>query len=68
MDKIHVNGETDLNTDGSTFQHLLIIDGDMILTSGDIRMELLKGNGILVSADHGDYKLKGHGDALIITV
>ena len=68
IDKVHVNGETDLKTDGSSFHHLLIIDGDMILTSDDKRMELLKGNGILISADHGEYKLKGHGDALVITV
>ena len=68
IDRIHINGETDLKTDGSTFQHLLLVEGDMILTSGDIRMELLKGNGTLISADHGEYRLKGHGDILMITV
>ncbi len=68
IDKVRVDGEEQLKTDGSTFQHLLVVDGDMILTSGDIRMELLKGNGIFISADHGEYRIKGHGEVLLISV
>ena len=68
IDKVEVDGEEYLSTDGSTFNHLLVVDGDLLLRSGDMRMEVNKGNGIFVSADHGEYRVKGHGALLKITI
>ena len=68
IDKVDVDGEAYLSTDGSTFNHLLVVEGDMLLRSDDLRMEINKGNGIFVSADHGEYRVKGHGALLKITV
>ncbi|MBQ7725279.1 MAG: class I mannose-6-phosphate isomerase [Lachnospiraceae bacterium] len=68
IDKVKVDGEKTLSTDGSTFHHMLVVKGDMILTSEDTRMEILQGNGFFISADHGEYRLKGHGEVLLISV
>ncbi len=68
LDKIEVNGEVTLKTDGTSFHHLLTIDGEMILKDEENRMEILKGDGILISADEGEYSIKGKGTLLLITI
>ncbi len=68
LDKVEIDGEVTLKTDGTTFHHLLTIDGEMILKYGEDRMEILKGDGILISADQGEYTLKGKGTLLKTTI
>ena len=70
LDEIEIEGEVTLSTDGTSFHHLLFLDGDGVLISSgsDSRMEYVKGSSIVVTADHGEYRLKGRGLALLTSI
>ncbi|MCR4908023.1 MAG: mannose-6-phosphate isomerase [Lachnospiraceae bacterium] len=68
VDDVTFSGEKYLKPDGSTFHSLLIIDGEGIINDENIRLEFKKGDSLFVSADNGEYRLKGHGKALLTMI
>ncbi|MCR5627598.1 MAG: class I mannose-6-phosphate isomerase [Lachnospiraceae bacterium] len=68
INRLECSGEMTLNTNGSSFHSLLFIDGDGIITNAEGRQEFQKGDSFFVSADNGEYKLKGNGKAILTTI
>ncbi|MDO5559352.1 MAG: class I mannose-6-phosphate isomerase [Oscillospiraceae bacterium] len=56
---IDLSASTDLRTDGRSFHHLLVIDGQCTLTSDQGNLSLIKGDSVFIPADCGDYTLTG---------
>ncbi len=68
VDDLTFSGEKFLKPDGSTFHSLLVIDGEGIINDDTTRLEFKKGDSLFVSADNGQYRLKGHGKALLTMI
>ncbi len=54
-----------LMADASSFQSLLVLDGEMELDYGFDSIALFKGDSVLVPADMGEYELTGSGTVLL---
>ncbi|MBO5551891.1 MAG: mannose-6-phosphate isomerase [Lachnospiraceae bacterium] len=68
VDLVDFSGEENLSTDGSTFHSLLVIEGDGMINNAETKQEFQKGDSIFISADNGEYRLKGKGKALLTTI
>ncbi len=68
VDLLEFSGEKMLHTDGSSFHSLLVIEGDGMINNADTKQEFQKGDSIFITADNGEYRLKGKGKALLTTI
>lgn len=57
---LRINGSASLNTDSSSFEHLLVTDGKGLLEGPEFTMQLQKGDSIFIPAGYGRYSVSGN--------
>ena len=72
VDKIVLDGQLIKRifgeVDRSSFASLLVLDGEGEVRSHEEDLPVKKGDSIFITADTGEYELKGHFEALLTTV
>lgn len=63
-----VETQTKMTADESSFNHVLVIDGECVLTAGNFEMSLNKGSSIFIPAGMGEYKIKGKCSIIITEI
>ncbi len=64
VDRLDISGSASFTVDGSSFVHLLFIDGSGKISSGSESLEFKKGDSIFISAGSGEVSLEGNAAAL----
>lgn len=60
-----VFSEVELCADGDSFQHILVLDGEGVLSADSGETELKKGSSVFIPAGMGEYVIKGNCSILI---
>lgn len=72
VDKLNLDGkilsQAQGTLDGKTFLHVLILGGEGIISSGGDTFAYGKGDSFFVTADAGDWMIRGSCDALLTTI
>ncbi len=58
-EKLTVDGSAEVCADTTTFRHLLVLEGDALLTGEGCEIALKKGTSVFVPAGAGAYNIKG---------
>lgn len=66
LKKIH--SKISLSTDGSSFQSLLVLNGNIVVKSSDGIYEAGKGDSLFIGANTGSYEIEGCAEALFTYV
>lgn len=71
VDKLTLDGkvmkEMSGETDGSTFVHILVIEGNGVIKNGE-EISFLKGDSLFITASAGRFEIKGNCQVLITTI
>lgn len=65
---IKIKNELELSASGDTFHCLLCLNGNLIIDSCSQEVLLDKGQTVFIPANMGNYKIKGKGEMLFITL
>ena len=72
VDKLDIDGkilsQAQGTLDGTTFLHVLILGGKGTISSGGDSFAYVKGDSFFVTADAGDWLIRGSCDALLTTI
>lgn len=72
VDKLDIDGkilsQAQGTLDGTTFLHVLILGGNGTISSGDDSFAYVKGDSFFLTADTGDWLIRGTCDALLTTI
>ncbi len=72
VDKLNLDGELMYRTQGTvsdtSFLHILIQDGEGILTNKNDKVAYRKGDSLFLPAGSGDWQIQGKCDALLTTI
>lgn len=63
-----ITGESELCADESSFNHVLAIEGEGVLSCGDSEISLKKGSSVFVPSGTGAYNIKGSITVLITEI
>ncbi len=66
--KVAINKEINLTADGETFHCLLCLDGILDIHYNNSNISFKKGQTIFIPANMGNYKIKGIGEILFVTL
>lgn len=66
--KLELDYCAQLMADDSSFQSLVVVDGEMELDYGFDSLELSKGDSVFIPANLGEYELTGKGTVLLSTI
>ena len=64
VDRLEINGETTLETDGTSFHSLLFLSGEAEVKQGETCIQVKKGDSIFIGADSGSYTVSGNAVAV----
>lgn len=68
VDAIKLEAAASFNATSDSFHALLVLDGDIKLTSSHGDIDIKKGETVFLEAGYGEYKLAGKGELLLTTV
>ena len=57
-----------LNADEKSFNSLLVLDGEAVVSSSDGEMTVRKGDSVFVTAGTGSYKVSGKGEIILTDI
>lgn len=57
---LDIRDEAELNTDTTSFEHLLVTEGNAVLAGSNCSMALKKGDSIFIPAGYGRYSIRGN--------
>ena len=68
VSRIQLEENLNLLADDSSFQHLLIVEGEVVIEKGDKQVVGHKGDSFFVPAHLGEYKVSGKGEIILSTL
>ena len=66
--KVELKEEIKLEADRNSFNSILCIEGDIIISSNNTCLEVKMGESVFISANEGEYEVKGKGEFLLTLV
>ena len=68
VNKLELDGTMSLNADEKSFNSLLVLDGEAVVSSSDGEMTVKKGDSVFVTAGTGSYKVSGKGEIILTDI
>lgn len=66
--RLELEGTAALEADAGSFHHILLLEGQAVLTAGEDTLTLRRGASVFLPAGLGTYTLDGTGQAILTTV